>query len=141
MISLQSRAQALEVLVSKMTPGEWYVIGRCVIGKQGTAVWKDAEIIMQMEGARVAHGTARHNAVAIVALRNDALSLIRDLVAALSEARAAALEEAAKACMEAWPRAHTYASENADLYRMQDNIRDRCIAAIRSLRDREPPHE
>lgn len=33
------------------------------------------------------------------------------------------------------PRAHTYASENADIYRAGDYARDRCIAAIRARGD------
>ena len=47
----------------------------------------------------------------------------------------AGIEAAANACVVAVPRAHTYASENADLYIGADNARDRCINAIRALAD------
>jgi hypothetical protein len=56
-------------------------------------------------------------------------------------AEVAALVEAARreereaniaACQKAVPRAHTYASENADIYRAGDAARDRCIEAIRA---------
>ena len=39
------------------------------------------------------------------------------------------------ACRKAVPRAHTYASENADIYRAGDAARDRCIEAIRARGD------
>ncbi len=42
-------------------------------------------------------------------------------------------ERAAFACQKAVPLAHTYASENADLYRTADATRDRCITAIAAL--------
>lgn len=34
---------------------------------------------------------------------------------------------------KAWPKAHTYASENAELYRAQDEAARRVLAAIRAL--------
>jgi tRNA threonylcarbamoyladenosine modification (KEOPS) complex Cgi121 subunit len=37
----------------------------------------------------------------------------------------------------AWPRAHTYASENADLYRAQDHAVSRVITAIRNAAAQE----
>lgn len=45
------------------------------------------------------------------------------------------IEVAVKACIVAVPRAHTYASENADSYIAANNARDRCVAAIRDLAD------
>lgn len=47
--------------------------------------------------------------------------------------RAAVIEECAKAAEKAWPRAHTYASENADLYRGQDHAVRTAVKAIRAL--------
>ena len=47
-----------------------------------------------------------------------------------------AQDAAAKASRKAWPRAHTYASENADIYIAQDHAVDRVIGAIRAM---EPP--
>lgn len=44
----------------------------------------------------------------------------------------AAIELAIKRAFKAWPRAHTYASENADAYRAQDRVRD---AIVKSLED------
>lgn len=43
------------------------------------------------------------------------------------------LREAETACINAVPRAHTYASENADLYLAGDHARDQCTKAIRAL--------
>jgi hypothetical protein len=49
-------------------------------------------------------------------------------------AGAEAMRRAAMAaCVLAGPPAHTYASENAEIYRAQDTMRDRCVAAIRAL--------
>lgn len=54
------------------------------------------------------------------------------------EARVAAaqregIEQALETARKSWPRAHTYASENADLYRTQDRAVDHVLAAIRAL--------
>lgn len=53
-------------------------------------------------------------------------------------ARLAALEEAAAVAERAFGgnRAHTYASENADRYRAQDEARRLIAAAIRSLKEK-----
>ena len=48
-----------------------------------------------------------------------------------ADVRVSALEEAIRVAERAWPQAHTYASENADLYRAQDDVRDRIIDALR----------
>ena len=49
-------------------------------------------------------------------------------------ASARATERTARRCVEickaAVPRAHTYASENADIYHAVDTARDRCVEAI-----------
>lgn len=50
--------------------------------------------------------------------------------ALIRAAVARGMEMAAGICKEAVPRAHTYASENADVYRAADGARDRCIKAI-----------
>lgn len=44
------------------TPGPW-----ATIGKQGTAIWADSEIIAQMSRPRTHHKTARANALLIAA--------------------------------------------------------------------------
>ena len=44
------------------------------------------------------------------------------------------IEECAKAAEKAWPRAHTYASENADLYYGQDHAVRTAVKAIRGLK-------
>ena len=53
----------------------------------------------------------------------------------LAERFAQALADERKKNIEvaklAWPRAHTYASENADLYIAQDHVRDTIIEAIK----------
>jgi hypothetical protein len=50
--------------------------------------------------------------------------------AARREGEATEREACIAACRKAVPRAHTYASENADIYRAGDVARDRCIEAI-----------
>lgn len=69
------------------------------------------------------------------------LSTVHDALASAigvirRQAIAAARAEERKACVAAirkeCPRAHTYASENADLYRAQDHMVDMAIAAIRA---------
>lgn len=52
----------------------------------------------------------------------------------LSSDREAVIEECAAKAEASWPRAHTYASENADLYRAQDHARDCIVRAIRALK-------
>lgn len=47
--------------------------------------------------------------------------------------RAAIIEECARAAEKAWPFAHTYASENAGLYRGQDHAVQTVVKAIRGL--------
>jgi hypothetical protein len=44
------------------------------------------------------------------------------------------IEQCAAAAEKAWPRAHTYASENADIYRGQDHAVSTVVKAIRSLK-------
>lgn len=44
------------------------------------------------------------------------------------------IEECARAAEKAWPRAHTYASENADLYHGQDHAVRTAVKAIRELK-------
>jgi tRNA threonylcarbamoyladenosine modification (KEOPS) complex Cgi121 subunit len=51
------------------------------------------------------------------------------------------IEECAKAAEKAWPRAHTYASENADLYRGQDHAVRMVVEAIRALALSTTPRE
>ena len=47
--------------------------------------------------------------------------------------------EACALCAErAWPRAHTYASENADIYVAQDRAVQRVVDAIRGLAIKTP---
>lgn len=53
-----------------------------------------------------------------------ALSIVADELMAVHQS---AFELAIKRAINAWPRAHTYASENADLYRSQDAVRDRIV--------------
>jgi hypothetical protein len=50
--------------------------------------------------------------------------------AARREGEATERDACIAACRKAVPRAHTYASENADIYRAGDVARDRCIEAI-----------
>lgn len=56
-----------------------------------------------------------------------ALSIIAEELMAVHRS---AFELAIKRAADAWPRAHTYASENADLYRSQDAVRDRIIGHL-----------
>ena len=72
------------------------------------------------------------------------MARVRYLGPCHTPAEVAALVEAARreereanisACRKAVPRAHTYASENADIYRAGDAARDMCIAAIRARGD------
>lgn len=49
-----------------------------------------------------------------------------------AEAVKAEREACELACIKDVPRAHTYASENADYYRAGDAARHACIAAIRA---------
>lgn len=53
--------------------------------------------------------------------------------AAWREGRLAGLQEATDAALLAVPPAHTYASENADRYRAQDDARDAIIRRIKLL--------
>lgn len=53
--------------------------------------------------------------------------------ALVAATREEALREAVEAVKACWPRAHTYASENADLYLAQDGVAATCISAIRAL--------
>jgi len=53
-------------------------------------------------------------------------------VEALREEFARGLERGAEVAEATIPRAHTYASENADIYRAQDDARDRIAAALRA---------
>jgi hypothetical protein len=62
---------------------------------------------------------------------NDAPLL--DLEAAYKAGAEAMRRAAMAACVLAGPPAHTYASENAEIYRAQDTMRDRCVDAIRAL--------
>jgi hypothetical protein len=48
----------------------------------------------------------------------------------LMAAHQAAVELAIKRAIKAWPRAHTYASENADAYRAQDRVRDTIVKSL-----------
>lgn len=57
----------------------------------------------------------------------------RRLVYVKDEIRNLIIEECAKAAERAWPPAHTYASENADLYRGQDHAVKTVVKAIRAL--------
>lgn len=54
------------------------------------------------------------------------------------EIRNAIIEECARAAEKAWPRAHTYASENADIYRGQDHAVRTVVKAIRALSNSSP---
>ncbi len=54
------------------------------------------------------------------------------LDAMLAEARREGMEEAERIAEKAWPRAHTYASENAETYRAQDHAVSKVVAAIRA---------
>ena len=53
-----------------------------------------------------------------------------------AQARAAAIEEAAKVAETFFKAAHTYASENAYVYRAQDDAQRRIAASIRTLIER-----
>lgn len=44
-------------------------------------------------------------------------------------------ERCIAAGQKAWPKAHTYASENADMYRAQDHAAATVLAVIRALGD------
>jgi hypothetical protein len=44
------------------------------------------------------------------------------------------IEKCARAAEKAWPRAHTYASENADVYRGQDRAVRTVVKVIRGLK-------
>lgn len=57
------------------------------------------------------------------------------LAAVIPAIQAEALERAAVAGRKAWPKAHTYASENADMYRAQDHAVETVLAAIRALKE------
>jgi hypothetical protein len=59
------------------------------------------------------------------------------LARALADAEKRGMERAAEIAKMAWPRAHTYASENADLYRAQDHAVSRVITAIRNAAAQE----
>ncbi len=61
---------------------------------------------------------------------HDCWNHLEAAVRALAEGT---LELSIAACRRAVPRAHTYASENADIYRAADSARDRSIKAIRAL--------
>ena len=58
-----------------------------------------------------------------------------EVAAQVEAARRDEREANITACRKAVPRAHTYASENADIYRAGDAARDMCIAAIRARGD------
>lgn len=51
------------------------------------------------------------------------------------------IEECAKAAEKAWPRAHTYASENAEYYEGQDHAVRTVVEAIRALSVSSPLRE
>jgi hypothetical protein len=67
----------------------------------------------------------------------DPLLRLEEWAAKYDEARAAERERCAKVAERMFPRgsAHTYASENADLYRAQEATCEQIAAAIRALRD------
>lgn len=50
------------------------------------------------------------------------------------------IEECAKAAEKAWPRAHTYASENAEAYVAQDHAVATVVKAIRALATTRADH-
>lgn len=56
-----------------------------------------------------------------------ALSIVAE---ELMAAHQAGVEIAIKRAIKAWPRAHTYASENADAYRAQDRVRDTIVQSL-----------
>lgn len=61
---------------------------------------------------------------------------------AVASARRAAFEECAEIAENAGPKAHTYASENADVYRAYDDARDEIAVAIRArLREIEEAND
>lgn len=53
----------------------------------------------------------------------------------------AVVERCAKVGEKAWPRAHTYASENADLYRGQDHAAQAVVKAVRALAVTRPNNQ
>ena len=59
----------------------------------------------------------------------------------VAAAKAEGMREAAGIARKAWPRAHTYASENADMYHAQDYAVERVIAAILAAIPKEPSHD
>ncbi len=60
------------------------------------------------------------------------------LICAFENAQNDKLEEAARAAEKAYGGpAHTYASENADIYRAQDGACDRIATIIRSLKSKD----
>lgn len=64
---------------------------------------------------------------------NSSVALMASL---LRQAYERGLEDAAKVAESIWGGpAHTYASENAELYRMQDRAAERVATAIRQMRE------
>jgi hypothetical protein len=67
-------------------------------------------------------------------LREDAERRCKDAKSRAAEARERTIEECAKVCEQIYGgKAHTYASENADIYRAQDRTIASCAKAIRAL--------
>lgn len=65
--------------------------------------------------------------------REIARAVLSELAHTPPSDRNAIIEECAKVAEKAWPRAHTYASENADLYAAQDHAVQTAVKAIRAL--------
>lgn len=57
--------------------------------------------------------------------------LVEAIADALADAERRGMERAAKIAENAIPRAHTYASENADIYHAQDDAMSIIVKAIR----------
>ena len=62
-------------------------------------------------------------------------SLIESIALALEAQREVQREIDAQTCERVFKKAHTRASENADIYNAQDDTIERCAAAIREGKD------
>jgi hypothetical protein len=66
-------------------------------------------------------------------------ALAHDIAVALADVRAETIERCAQRAETYFPRAHTYASENADVYHAQDDAQIRIAKAIRALSPQPKP--
>ena len=137
-----SRDEAIRMMgEASRQAGSWQGIseGKNIVVRQLEAE-RDAAVHMERNLAHALGETRAEVATLRANLRaafldrlaaNDAPLL--NLEAAFAAGAEAMRRAAMAACVLAAPPAHTYASENAEMYRAQDTLRDRCVAAIRDL--------